>query len=83
MGIYEICISNRFSNEPKSVYLSLYSEAGDKTWPFVDTEEHEEKQEEAAAHADMTVEELRVGVHCFNSRWLVVDGFNVGGRPWC
>ena len=59
-GLYEICILNRYSNVRKSVYLGLYSESPDETWPFNHREMLEDKNEEAEMIMDMASTEIIV-----------------------
>ncbi|XP_067934135.1 transmembrane emp24 domain-containing protein 5-like [Watersipora subatra] len=61
VGIYEVCVVNRYSNTNKVVYLGLYSDAPDSTWPFRQYEEKaemEEKLEQVETILEMSVEEI-------------------------
>lgn len=60
--MYEICLLNRYSNAQKSVYLGLYSESADETWPFNHREQVEDKVDEAEIIMDMASSEIIVSL---------------------
>lgn len=59
-GIYEVCLQSSYANEPKTVYVGLYSEAGDPTWPF--THGDSQVTEDAATIMEMSSSEIMVSV---------------------
>ena len=59
-GIYEICIVNRYTNVPKTVYLGLYSDVPDNTWPFAHHDQMQEKVDDAETIMEMSTQEILV-----------------------
>lgn len=71
VGIYEICILNRYASSRKAVYLGLYSEEPDKTWPFTQLNYMENtKNEEAEMIMDMAASEISVSFSFLYSLYL-------------
>jgi len=59
-GIYEICLDSRYVRHAVTVYLGLYSEVPDETWPFKHLDERENSQEVASTIMEMSSNEIIV-----------------------